>query len=188
MRPFKSTISLDEARRRLDASVQPITRTERLDLADVAGRVAAAEITAAVKGQNVGRRGADIAPGDIIVRPDEVLNPSRLGAVAAIGYANVEVYARPRVAILSTGNEVVDPGQPLAPGQIYDVNRFTIAALVERHGAIAVAYRTASDTIDDLSRAIDECLQDDVLVFSGGSSVGERDLILDALAARGEVL
>jgi len=60
--------------------------------------------------------------------------------------------------------------------------------LVERHGCVAVPYRTAADTLDDLSRAIDECLLDDVLVFSGGSSVGERDLILDALAARGEVL
>jgi molybdopterin molybdotransferase len=138
--------------------------------------------------QNVARQGADIQQGQTVLRAGDLLTPAKIGVLAALGQTQVAVVARPRVAILSTGNEIVAPGQPLAPGQIYDVNRFTMAALVERHGGIAVAYRTASDTIDDLSRAIGECLQDDVLVFSGGSSVGERDLILDALAARGEVL
>ena len=101
----------------------------------------------------------------------------------------VRVYARPRIAILSTGNEIVEPGQPLAPGQIYDINRFTLAAVVCRARRRAGA-RTArrNDTLEDLSRALDDCLQEDVLVFSGGSSVGERDLILDVLAARGEVI
>jgi molybdenum cofactor synthesis domain-containing protein len=97
-------------------------------------------------------------------------------------------YARPRVAILSTGNEIVDPGQPLQPGQIYDINRFTVAAVVAEHGGTPVSHRTAADTIPDLERALDECLEADVVVFSGGTSVGERDLILDALSNRGEVL
>jgi molybdenum cofactor synthesis domain-containing protein len=100
----------------------------------------------------------------------------------------VVVYARPRVAILSTGNEIVEPGRPLEPGQIYDVNRFTLTSSVTEHGGDPVAYRTARDTLEDLSRALDDCLQEDLLVFSGGSSVGERDLILDLLAARGEIL
>jgi len=138
--------------------------------------------------QNVARQGADIQQGQTVLRAGDVLTPAKVGVLAALGHTDVEVIARPRVAILSTGNEIVAPGQPLAAAQIYDVNRFTIAALVQRHGGIAVPYRTAADTIEDLSRAIDECLQDDVLVFSGGSSVGERDLILDVLAARGEVL
>jgi molybdopterin molybdotransferase len=98
------------------------------------------------------------------------------------------VYARPRVAILSTGNEIIAPGQPLAPGQIYDINRFTLAAVVAGQGGEPVTYRTANDTLEDLSRALDACLEEDLLVFSGGSSVGERDLILDLLAARGEVI
>jgi molybdopterin molybdotransferase len=89
---------------------------------------------------------------------------------------------------LSTGNEIIEPGQALAPGQIYDINRYTIAALINQHGGVARPRRTALDTIDDLTRVLDECLQDDVVVFSGGSSVGERDLILDVIAARGEVL
>jgi molybdenum cofactor synthesis domain-containing protein len=117
-----------------------------------------------------------------------VLTASRVGAVAALGHTEVLVYARPRVAILSTGNEVVEPGEPLAPGQIYDINSYTLAAVVAEHGGVPVVHRTAIDTLEDLSRAVDECLAEDVLVFSGGSSVGTRDLMLDVIRAKGEVL
>jgi len=143
---------------------------------------------AAEPGQNIGRQGADIRSGQTVMRAGDVLNASRVGALAALGLAHIDVYARPRVAILSTGNEIVDPGQPLAPGQIYDINRFTLAAVIEEHGGVAVPHRTAADTLADLSRALDESFEDDVLVFSGGTSVGERDLILDALSSKGEVL
>jgi molybdenum cofactor synthesis domain-containing protein len=138
--------------------------------------------------QNVGRRGADIQSGQTVLRVGNVLNPSRVGALAAIGATDVEVYARPRVAILSTGNEIVDPGQPLVAGHIYDINKFTLSAIVREHGGHPEPHRTAADTIEDLSRAIDECLEADMLVFSGGSSVGERDLILDVLSAKGELM
>ena len=139
-------------------------------------------------GQNIGRQGADIRQGDRVLTEGTLLTPSRVGAIAALGRARVRVYARPRVAILSTGNELIDPGQPLAPGHIYDINRFSMAATVSDHGGEPVLHRTAVDTLEDLSRAIDECLADDVLVFSGGSSVGERDLILDVLTTRGELI
>jgi len=143
---------------------------------------------AAEPGQNIGRQGADIKSGQTVMRNGEALNASRVGALAALGLAHVDVYARPRVAILSTGNEIVDPGRPLQPGQIYDINRFTLAAVIAEHGGVPVPHRTAADTMADLERALDECLEDDVLVFSGGTSVGERDLILDALSSRGKVL
>src|SRR5882762_9702392 len=143
---------------------------------------------AAEPGQNIGRQGADIKTGQTVMRAGDVLNASRVGALAALGLAHVEVYARPRVAILSTGNEIVDTGQPLEPGHIYDINRFTLSAVIADHGGVPVPHRTAADTIVDLSRAVDECLADDVLVFSGGTSVGERDLILDVLSDKGEVL
>ena len=139
-------------------------------------------------GQNIGPRGADIRRGQEVLKAGTLLTPSRLGAVAALGRAAVTVYAQPRVAILSTGNELREPGEALGPGQIYDINRFTMAAAVAGHGGVPVPHRTASDTLEDLSRAVDDCLQDDLLVFSGGSSVGERDLILDVLAARGELI
>lgn len=138
--------------------------------------------------QNVGRQGADITQGQIVVRHGDVLNPSRIGALAAVGASDVDVFAKPRVAILSTGNEVREPGQALGPGQIYDINKYSLGAVIREHGGIPVPHGTANDTLDDLDRAIDACLEADVLMFSGGSSVGERDLVLDALGRRGEIL
>jgi molybdenum cofactor synthesis domain-containing protein len=143
---------------------------------------------AAAAGQNIGRQGQDIRQGQLVLSAGTVLTASRVGAIAALGHTEVLVYARPRVAILSTGNEVVEPGTPLAPGQIYDINSYTLAAVVAEHGGVPVIHRTAIDTLEDLSRAVDECLAEDVLVFSGGSSVGTRDLILDVIRAKGEVL
>ncbi len=138
--------------------------------------------------QNVGRQGADIEKGQQVLQAGTVLNASRLGALAALGLTGIDVFAKPCVAILSTGNEIIDPGEPLAPGQIYDINRMTLATVVADNGGLPVAYRTAADTLRDLARAVDECLEQDLLVFSGGSSVGHRDLIMDVIAAKGEVL
>jgi molybdenum cofactor synthesis domain-containing protein len=161
-----------------------VVMVEQTDAEGTAVRIFAAADT----GQNIGRQGADIKRGQVVLRAGEVLNASRVGAIAALGRAYVEAYARPRVALLSTGNEIVEPGKPLQPGQIYDINRFTVAAVVAEHGGAPTSHRTVADTIPDLERALDDCLEDDVLVFSGGTSVGERDLILDALSNRGEVL
>jgi molybdenum cofactor synthesis domain-containing protein len=136
----------------------------------------------------VGRRGVDIAAGSRVVARGDILNPSRIGALAAAGIAEVEVFAKPRLAILSTGDEIVEPGRPLAPGQVYDINRFTLGAIIGVHGGEAVLLPTAADTVESLSRAVDAGLTHDLLVFSGGSSVGERDLITDVLRARGEVI
>ena len=138
--------------------------------------------------QHVGRRAADIAAGAMVLPAGELLTPSRIGALAAVGALHIDVAAKPRVAILSTGNEIVEPGEPLAPGQIYDINRFTLASIVAAHGGVPVVLPSAPDTLDALSAAIDTAIAEDVLVFSGGSSVGERDLILDVLKARGEVV
>lgn len=138
--------------------------------------------------QNVGRQGADIATGQTVLRAGDVLNPSRIGAAAALGTAAIEVFARPHVAVLSTGNEIAEPGQDLAAGQVYDVNRFTLSSIVAEHGGVPLPQRIAQDTLADLEEALDACLGADLLVFSGGSSVGDRDLILDAMRARGDVL
>jgi molybdenum cofactor synthesis domain-containing protein len=138
--------------------------------------------------QNIGRQGADIQKGQTVLRAGDVLNASRVGALAALGRPLVEVYERPRVAILSTGNEIVDPGQDLEPGQIYDINRFTVSAVVAEHGGIPVPYGTVRDTVEDLSSAVERALEQDILLFSGGSSVGERDLIMDVIKERGDLL
>src|SRR5262249_40256044 len=139
-------------------------------------------------GQNVSPAASDIARGAVIVRAGDLLTPARVGALAAIGATDVVVFARPRVAVLSTGSEVVEPGQPLEPGQIFDVNRFTLAAIVAAHGGIADPRPPVADTLPALTEALDRAATADVLVFSGGSSVGERDLVFDLVAARGEMM
>lgn len=138
--------------------------------------------------QNVGGRGADIVPGQKLVRRDDFLSAGRIGALAAIGVSDLEVYAKPSLALLSTGDEIIPPGQSLGPGQIYDINRFTLETIVRNHGGLAIGKPTAADTIEALTTAVQACTTHDLLVFSGGSSVGERDLILDVLHSQGEVL
>lgn len=150
-----------------------------------AGRV---RILAAVTpGQHVGRQGTDIEQGQQVLARGEVLTAGRLGALAAMGCTRVEVFVRPRVAIASTGNEVVAPGTRLAPGQLYDVNRYTLASVVVEHGGTPVPRDVVPDSLEALDRALDACLADDLILLSGGTSVGERDLIVDAVARRGTV-
>jgi molybdopterin molybdotransferase len=144
-------------------------------------------VAPATAGQNIGRRGADLGAGAVVVAADQVLTPARIGCLAAIGATAVEVFAKPTVALLSTGNEITPPGQPLPTGHVYDVNRFTVGALIERHGGTGVPMAAAGDSIEALTDALDRAASCDVIVFSGGSSVGARDLMLDALEARGEV-
>ena len=138
--------------------------------------------------QHVGRRGADISNTQVVLETGDTLTPSRLGAIAALGLADVDVFDQPTVAILSTGNEIIEPGTPLGPGQIYDINRFTLGAVIGEHGGVTVSYPRVADTIDALEAAVDSCSTNDLVVFSGGSSVGERDLTLDVLERKGEVL
>ncbi len=147
------------------------------------------KLSAAVRtGQNIGRRAADIAKGAPVVSRGDVLTPSRVGAIAAVGVQQVEVFRKPSVAIVSTGNEVVAPGLPLPPGHIYDINRFTLEAVARRHGGSPVALASPGDSIDQLDRVLDAAVAYDLIVFSGGSSVGDRDLVRDVISARGEIL
>jgi len=138
--------------------------------------------------QHVGRRAADIAKGQTVVAAGSILNAGRIGALAAVGTTTIDVVVRPQVAIVSTGNEIVEPGQPLGPGQIYNINRFTLASIIEAHGGTVSAVDTVADTLADLVNAIRRNASADLIVFSGGSSVGERDLMLDALQQTGEVI
>jgi len=139
--------------------------------------------------QNVGRQGADLAAGDTVLQAGSVITPSRLGALAAAGIAEPLVFARPAVAILSTGDEIVEPGRPLGPGQIYDVNGHTLSAIVRMHGGVPIPLPRAPDAMEALMQAVAEAAESaDLIVFSGGSSVGERDLILDVMRAAGEVI
>ncbi len=161
-----------------------VVMVEETELAGADVRV----LTPVYPRQNVGRQGADIVVGQTVIARGEQLNPSRIGAIAALGIGEVEVFAKPTVAILSTGNEIADPGQELQPGQIYDINKFTLSTIIQEHGGVPVPFSTAQDTLDALEQAIEACASCDVLVFSGGSSVGERDLILDVIKKKGDIV
>jgi len=139
-------------------------------------------------GQHVGRRATDITSGQPVAAAGSVLNPGRIGALAAVGTTTIDVFVRPRVAIVSTGNEIVEPGQPLGPGQIYNINRFTLASIIAAHGGNASVGSTVPDMLADLIDAIRQAASADLIIFSGGSSVGERDLMLDALHETGDVI
>ena len=125
--------------------------------------------TAAAPGQHVGRPGADITRGAMVLRIGDLLWPGRLGLLAALGRTEATVIAKPRVAIVSTGNEVVAPGQPLGPGQIHDINSSTLAAIAAGHGGVAVPIESAGDTIEALDQALDDALACDLIVFSGAA-------------------
>jgi len=127
-------------------------------------------------GDNVSFAGTDIAKGETVLRAGQLLTSREIGVLAAIGRADVSVYCRPRVAIISTGNELVAPGAPLPIGAIYDSNAATIAAAVEELGCTAVQLGIVADTDDAVASAVQDALAYDVVVLSGGTSKGAGDL------------
>ncbi len=138
-------------------------------------------------GDNIAPEGEDILKGEAVVKKGEVLTPGRLGAVAALGFLKVKAYTRPRVAIYSTGNEVVPLGKPLKPGQVYDINSYTLSAVVAANGCIPVRRGLVRDDPEAIADAVMDAAKYDVAVFSGGSSVGVRDLFAGIIEERGRV-
>jgi molybdenum cofactor synthesis domain-containing protein len=140
-------------------------------------------------GENVTERGSDIREGTVPLRAGMVMGSSRLGTAAALGNMEVEVYERPVVAVAGTGDEVRPLGEELGPGQVYDINTYTIAAAVRHAGGEPVVLGLLEDTHDALGQGLIKGLEvADVVVLTGGSSVGERDLLVDVFGKRGEVL
>ena len=137
------------------------------------------------RGAYVRPRGEDIRPGDRILEPGTVLRPAAVGVLAALGRARVSVHRRPTVAVLSTGDELVDPQAPLGPGQIPDSNSYTISGLAVEAGAAPVSLGIARDRREDLVERLRAGLQSDVLVSSAGVSVGDRDFVREAVEALG---
>ena len=128
-------------------------------------------------GENVADEGEDIKSGEIVTKAGEVLTPGKLGAAAALGLATLKVYAKPRVAIYSTGNEIVPQGGTVKPGQIYDINSCTLTSVVQMSGCIPVRKGLVADDPQELLAAVKEVAACDIAVFSGGSSVGSKDLL-----------
>jgi len=138
-------------------------------------------------GNQVRRRGEDFRSGDTLYMPGHRLRPYDLALLSAAGLPGVSVAVKPRVLVVATGNELVPPGQPLAPGQIYESNRLATLLLLEAHGADAIDGGTVRDdpvTLRTLLAGVDEY---DFVITSGGASVGDHDLVKQVFAEIGEI-
>ena len=142
----------------------------------------------AKKGTNVRLRGEDIQAGTIVIERGTVLRPQELGLIASLGKWQVLVHRRPRVALLSTGDEVVEPGTARKPGQIYDANRFTLRGSVEQCGGEVFDLGIVPDVRDELrARLLEAADVGDIVVTSGGVSVGVLDLVKEVLHEIGAI-
>lgn len=131
-----------------------------------------------VAGANVRERGGDVHAGETVLEPGAVLGPGQIGALAAAGVAEVRCAKRPRVGILVTGSELRQPGEELGPGQIYESNGLLLAAALQRAGAVPAQLGVVADTEEEHRRAIERALLGfDMLVTTGGASVGPHDLV-----------
>ncbi|UUU22771.1 molybdotransferase-like divisome protein Glp [Streptomyces sp. DSM 40750] len=152
---------------------------------DATGQVAvhrAAEARAHVRA-----KGSDVRAGDRALAAGTILGPPQLGLLAAIGRATVRVRPRPRVVVLSTGSELIPPGEPLATGQIYDSNSFALTAAARDAGAIAYRVGAVADDAETLRSTIeDQLVRADLMVTTGGVSVGAYDVVKEALESVGD--
>ena len=137
-------------------------------------------------GENVLQVGEDIRSGDIVLRAGHVVRPQDIGGLLALGILELPVAQRPRVAIVSTGDELVPPDRTPGPGQVRDINSYTVSALVERAGGVPVRIALVEDDLEAQRDAAREALaQGDILVFSAGSSVSSRDLTAEVIGSLG---
>jgi molybdopterin molybdotransferase len=140
------------------------------------------------KSANVRMRGEDIQVGTIVIERGTVLRPQELGLIASLGRWQVLVHRRPRVALLSTGDEVVEPGMPRKAGQIYDANRFTLRGSIEQCGGEVLDLGIVPDVRDELRvRLLEAADVGDIVVTSGGVSVGVLDLVKEVLHEIGAI-
>lgn len=139
----------------------------------------------ATTGRYVRRRGCDIAKGARVAAAGDVLTPASLGLIASVGRAEVSVRRQPVVAVLTTGDELVRPGRPKALGQIWSTNHITLRGLAEEAGAIVEDHGIARDDPDALREALRGCLTADVVLSTGGVSVGVFDHVKDVMASLG---
>jgi molybdopterin molybdotransferase len=144
------------------------------------------EVGAAVeRGAHVREPGRDVRAGDLVLVAGERLTPARLGALGAAGIARVACARRPRAAILTTGTELRRPGEPLGPGEVYEANAPMLAGGLAAAGAEVTVLDAVADDEDELRVALERGLESDVLVTSGGVSVGPHDLVRATLAELG---
>lgn len=138
-------------------------------------------------GENVSKRGEDVARGEVAVKAYTRLKPHHLGIIAAIGVSEIPVFRKPKVAVLATGNELVELGQKPSPGQVIEVNRLILSMMCRELGAEPVDLGIARDDVEEISRKIEIGLKTaDVVLTTGGTSVGAPDLVPSAVNRIGE--
>jgi molybdopterin molybdotransferase len=139
--------------------------------------------------ENVRYIGEDVVAGEEIFAAGSIVDPSVMGLAAAVGRAGLEVYRRPRVAIISTGDELTEPGEPLGPGQIHNSNAYSLAGQVLQAGGIPGRLGIARDTEADVRAHIEEALLAyDAVITSGGVSMGDYDVVKSVLTSLGEMV
>ena len=136
---------------------------------------------------NIRRAGEDIASGAKVLNKGVVIRPSEAGVLSSLGRSRVKVIRRPVIAVLATGDELVDINQPLPPGKIYNSNTYSVAALVLRYGGIPKILGIALDNEDSLVARLHQGLDADMLITTGGVSLGDYDVVKDILAKEGEI-
>jgi len=138
-------------------------------------------------GENVIRIGEDVAQNQLVIPKGTQLRPAEIGGLMALGFTSINVAKKPRVGLISTGDEVIDPSQTPRPGQVRDINSYTLGALVEKAGGVAVRYGIFSDQFEALreaaAKALSEC---DVVIITAGSSASTRDMTADVIRTLGE--
>ncbi|MCF0226731.1 MAG: molybdopterin molybdotransferase MoeA [Methanobrevibacter sp.] len=140
-------------------------------------------------GENISPKAEDIKKGDVVLKQNTFIRYQEMGLIASAGYSEVEVYKKPNVKVIITGNELVDPTkEPLNSAQIINSNQFTISSMVEDCGA-NVSIGRAYDTFDDVKNAIDEASKEyDVIITTGGTALSKGDVVLDVVEDLGELL
>ena len=139
------------------------------------------------RGGNIRRAGEDVEIGSTIIKAGTVLRPAEIGVLASLGQPTAKVIRKPVVSILATGDELVDVGQPLSPGKIYNSNNFSVASLVLRYGGIPRVLGIARDNMKSLRPKILKAMRSDMVITSAGVSKGDYDIVKDVLARQGEI-
>ena len=138
-------------------------------------------------GDDIRPAGQDVRKGECVLQAGTMLRPSEIGVLASLGYDAVSVFRRPVVAILATGNELLEPGDPYQPGMIYNSNTYSIAASVRRYGGVPKLIGIARDNLDSMNSSLKDGLDSDMLVTSAGVSKGDYDMVKDVLSQHGEI-
>lgn len=181
------TLQPGTAHRIMTGAPLPAGATAIVPVEATDGGVAAVTIRQhAMPGKHIRRAGEDVAAGTPVLRRGQVVTPAALGLAAALGLIELAVVPRQRVLVVSTGSELVSPGSPLRPGQIYESNSVMLAGAVREAGAVVVAVHTTGDDVAQFDAVLDRyAAETDLIITSGGVSAGAYEVVKDAFGRSG---